>query len=89
METVWVLIAAVILLGFFYVLVPLVINTFHRYRRKRVFRCPETGMLVEVDIDAKHAAFSSAFGKPLLRVKNCTLWPEKENCHMECLAKVK
>ncbi len=89
METVWVLIAAVILLGFFYVLVPLVINTFQRYRKKRVFRCPETGMLVEVDIDAQHAAFSSPFGKPLLRVKNCTLWPEKEGCHMECLAKVK
>jgi len=89
METVWVLIAAVILIGFFYVLVPLVINTFQRYRRKRALRCPETGMLVEVDIDAKQAAFSSPFGKPLLRVKNCPLWPEKENCHMECLAKVK
>ncbi len=89
MENVWVLIAAVILIGFFYVLVPLVINTFQWYRRKRVLRCPETGMLVEVDIDAKQAAFSSPFGKPLLRVKNCTLWPEKENCHMECLEKVK
>ncbi len=89
METVWVLIAAVILLGFFYVLVPLVINTFQRYRRKRVFRCPETGLLVEVEIDAQQSALSSPFGKPLLRVKNCTLWPEKENCHMECLAKVK
>ncbi len=89
METVWVLIAAVILLGFFYVLVPLVINTFHRYRGKRVLRCPETGMLVEVEIDAKEAAFSAPFGKPILRVKNCTLWPEKEDCHMECLAKVK
>ena len=89
METVWILIAAVILIGFFYVLVPLVINTFQWYRRKRVLRCPETGMLAEVDIDAKQAAFSSPFGKPLLRVKNCTLWPEKENCHMECLEKVK
>ena len=89
MDTVWVLIAAVILLVFFYVLVPLVINTFQRYRKKRVFRCPETGMLVEVEIDAQQAAFSSPFGKPLLRVKNCTLWPEKEGCHMECLAKVK
>lgn len=89
METVWVLIAAVILLGFFYVLMPLVINTYQRYRRKRVFRCPETGMLVEVEIDAQQAAFSSPFGKPILRVKNCTLWPEKEDCRMECLAKVK
>ncbi len=89
MEIMWILIAAVILLGTFYVPVPLVINSFHRYRNKRVLRCPETGMLVEVDIDAKQAALSSPFGKPLLRVKNCTLWPEKENCHMECLEKVK
>ncbi len=89
METVWILIAAVILLGTFYVLVPLAVHTFQRYRKKRVLRCPETEDLVEVHIAAQLAAFSSAFGKPLLRAKDCTLWPKRKGCSMGCLINVK
>ncbi len=88
MEIMWILIAAVILLGTFNVLVPLVLHNFTRNRKKRVLRCPETGILVEVGIDAKQAALSLPFGKPLLRVKNCTLWPKRRRCNMECLANV-
>jgi len=88
MEIMWILIAAVILLGTFYVLVPLVMHNFTRYRKKRVLRCPETGILVEVDLDTQLAACSSPFGKPLLRVKNCTLWPKRRSYNMECLANV-
>ena len=88
METLWLLIGAVILLGVFYVLLPRGTYFFRRFRKKRVFRCPETGMLVEVDVDARLAALSSPFGKPLLRVKNCTLWPKKKECAQECLKDV-
>ena len=85
MEMVWILIGAVILLGVFYVLLPRVTYMFRHYRKKRVIRCPETGMLVEVDVDPRLAALSSPFGKPLLRVKNCTLWPKNKDCDQECL----
>ncbi|HEX9878846.1 MAG TPA: hypothetical protein VGB25_01480 [Candidatus Binatia bacterium] len=85
METLWILIGAVILLGVFYVLVPTYIFTYQRLRRKRVLRCPESGMLVEVNLDPRLAALTSPFGKPWLRVKDCTLWPKKKNCKQECL----
>lgn len=85
METLLVLIGAVVLLGIFYVLLPRFIFTYQRFRRKRVLRCPESGMLVEVDMDPRFAALTSPFGKPLLRVKNCTLWPRKKDCEQECL----
>ena len=88
MGTLWLLIGAVILLGIFYVLLPRVTYIFRRYRKKRVLRCPETGMLVEVDLDPRFVALSSPFGQPLLRVKNCTLWPKKKECAQECLKDV-
>jgi len=77
--------AMVLALGGLYVLLPLVVHTFQRYRNKRVMTCPETGGLAEVDIDSRRAALTSAIGRPLLKVKNCTLWPKKKGCDEDCL----
>ena len=85
MKTMLITIAMVVALGGLYVLLPLVINTFQRYRNKRVKICPETGSLAEVDIDARRAALTSAIGRPHLRIKNCTLWPKKKGCGEDCL----
>jgi hypothetical protein len=85
MKTALITIAAVVALGALYVLLPLVLNTFQRYRNKRVMACPETGGLAEVDIDSRRAALTSAIGRPLLRIKNCTLWPKKKGCDEECI----
>ena len=85
MKTPIITIASIIALAILYVLLPLVIHTFQRYRNKKVLKCPETGGLAEVDIDARRAAISSLFSKPLLRVKNCTLWPKRKGCREGCL----
>lgn len=85
MDTPLITIGAIITLGVLFVLLPLAVHTFQRYRSKKVVRCPETKGLAEVDIDAPRAAFSSAFGRPLLRVKNCTLWPKRKGCGEGCL----
>jgi len=85
METAWITIAAITVLGMVYVTLPIFIDYFRRYHRKRVLRCPETGMLVEVDINAGRAAFSSLFGKPVLKVKDCTLWLWRGDCDESCL----
>ncbi len=85
MKTALITIAAVVALGGFYVLLPLVINTFQRYRNKRVMTCPETEGLAEVDIDSRRAALTSAIGRPLLRIKNCSLWPKRKGCDEECI----
>lgn len=85
MKTPLILMAAVVTLGVVYVLLPLVVHTFQRFRRRKVVTCPETEELVEVTLNAKRAALASAFHKPLLRVKNCSLWPKKKGCEEECV----
>ena len=85
MNTPLITVATIIALAVVFVLLPLVVHTFQRYRKKRILRCPESGGLAEVDIDAARAAFFSAFGKPLLRIKNCTLWPRRKGCGEGCL----
>jgi hypothetical protein len=64
---------------------PLVADTFRRFRSRRMLSCPETGGKAEVGIDASRAAFTSAFGRPQLRAEDCSLWPEKKDCGQECL----
>jgi hypothetical protein len=76
---------AILGVALLYVLMPLVVDTLRRYRSPSMFSCPETGGRAEVGIDASHAALTSAFGRPLLRVKSCSLWPERERCNQNCL----
>jgi hypothetical protein len=81
----WIVVFAVLAVALLYVITPLVADTFRRFRSPRLLRCPETGGKAEVGIDARYAALTSAVGQPLLRVKRCSLWPEKERCKQECL----
>ena len=78
---------AILALALLYVLMPLVADTLRRFRGPRMLSCPEAGSEAEVGIDASHAALTSAFGRPLLRVKSCSLWPERERCRQDCLAR--
>jgi hypothetical protein len=81
----WIVLVAVLAVGLLYVLMPLVADTFRRFRSPRMLSCPETGGTAEVGIDAPRAALTSAFGRPLLRVKSCSRWPERERCKQDCL----
>ena len=81
----WIVLVAVLAVAFLYVLMPLVADTFRRFRRPRMLSCPETGGPAEVGIDASRAALSSAFGEPQLQVKSCSLWPERDRCKQHCL----
>jgi len=81
----WIVVIAVVGIGGLYVLLPLIADTFRRFRRSKALLCPETGVQAEVGIDASRAAITSAFGPPQLRAKTCSLWPEKEKCAQDCL----
>lgn len=85
MNTPWMALAGITALGVFYVTLPIFLDFFRRYRKKKVLKCPESGALAEVDINAPRAAISSLFGNPLLKVKNCTLWPKRKGCREHCL----
>jgi len=86
MNAPWVVIAAIVGVGACYVLLPVVGDTFRRFRTKKSLRCPVTGGEAEVGVDAGRAALTSAFGRVLLRVKNCSLWPERKGCAQDCLS---
>lgn len=61
-------------------------GTFDYFRRPRRLRCPETGTDADVTVDARHAALTSAFVRPRLRVVRCSLWPERYACAEGCVS---
>ena len=71
--------------AFAYVLVPIAMDTFWRYRSRRMLYCPETGLAADVQIDARHAALTAIPGPPELRVEGCSLWPGRSGCEQACL----
>ena len=80
-----ILLAAIVTIAVVYVLLPVVGGVFLRFRAPRDVACPETGTNAKVGVDAKWAAFTAAFRHPVLRVKNCSLWPKRSGCHQSCL----
>lgn len=82
----WLTVVAIVGLAMIYVFFPVAAHTFQRYRKKRVLTCPEETTLAEVNVDARHAAFSSTLGKPILRVRDCSLWPKRRGCPERCLS---
>jgi len=81
---VFLLIAGIIALGLYYMVAPIMLSTYRRYRGRRTIICPETDQIVEMELKARHAGVMAAFGKQDLRVKWCSLWPGRKNCAQEC-----
>ena len=79
------LIAVIVLFGLLFVVVPVVFDAYQRYRQRKAITCPETSGLTEVALKTRLAAFGAAFGKPWLRVGNCSLWPKKQGCDEKCV----
>jgi hypothetical protein len=85
MDRLILLLAGVIALGFYFVIAPVVMNTYRRYRNRKTVICPDTGQIAEVELKAARASLLSAFGKHWVRVKWCSLWPRKKGCAEECV----
>lgn len=85
MSAPWIVVAAIVALALAYVLLPVVGAVFVRFRGIRELTCPETGTDAQVGADAGWAAFTAAFRHPVLRVKNCSLWPKRKGCAQRCL----
>ena len=82
----WIIVTAIIALGIIYVLLPIGLEAFFRYRRRKSLRCPVTAERAWVLFDARRAAVSALLGRPSLRVRSCSLWPARESCARQCLA---
>jgi len=61
------------------------VRAYIRYRDSRMIICPENRQATIVEVDAMHAALTSALGQPDIRLQNCERWPLYETCGQECL----
>jgi hypothetical protein len=85
MENALMLIGIIVAFGLIAVILPAMVNAYYRYRGGVVVTCPQAHKPAELTLDSGRAALGAAFGKRLLRVTGCTLWPRKQACHDECL----
>ena len=80
----YVIIAAIVATGLYFVIRWLVAS-FSKFSGSRPVTCPENGKRELVEVDATHAAFTNAVGRPEIRLQNCSRWPLKQDCGQECL----
>jgi hypothetical protein len=80
----WAVLAGLGAVAFVFVLAPVAGSVYLHLRAPRWLRCPETHMPAAVAVDAWHATWTAAFNRPLLRIRACTLWPEKAGCAQRC-----
>lgn len=89
--TVTVLITTAVLVlavGLFTVRFVPAVRAYFTFRGKRLVTCPETHEPAAVDVDAKEAGLGAFLSEPTVRLKECSRWPERENCGQDCLQQV-
>ncbi len=80
--------AAIIALGVLLVLVRALGAGYFKYRGTRVITCPENHQTAAVEVDALHAATTAVAHNPDLRLRECSRWPEHQDCGQECLSQI-
>ncbi len=64
------------------------VRAYFEYRGKRLITCPETDKAAAVDVAAGEAALGAFLSEPTLRLKQCSRWPERQDCGQECLKQI-
>jgi len=64
------------------------VRAFFQFRGQRLITCPETKEAAAVEVAAAEAAAGAFLSEPTLRLKECSRWPERENCGQECLQQI-
>jgi hypothetical protein len=82
MTTALYVIAIVGIVALYLILSPL-IHALIRYRGARVVTCPETNKPAGVEVDSIQAALAKG-----LRLKECSRWPDRQDCGQECLRQI-
>jgi len=61
------------------------VRAYFRFRGKRIITCPETHKPEAVDVAVGEAALGAFLSEPTLCLKECSRWPERQDCGQECL----
>jgi hypothetical protein len=88
MNTMIYLIGAIAIVGILYIFIKVFGGTYLKFRGTRVVTCPETQKPVAVEVNAKDAAIAVTLGHPAIHLRECTRWPERQNCGQECLKQI-
>jgi len=70
------------------VYVGLAVANYMRMRGTRIIVCPETKEPAAVKVDAAHAAMTSVWESPDIRLQTCSRWPEREDCNQGCTGQI-
>jgi hypothetical protein len=81
-------IAIIFSIGFVYVLIPVALSVYAEFRKPRELLCPEDNQSALVNVDARHAAATAAYGAESFRLSGCSRWPERAGCHQACLRQI-
>jgi len=83
-----VLIVVVLAVGLFVFRAIPGVRAYLGFRGKRLVTCPETHAPAAVDVAAAEAAVGAFLTEPTIRLKECSRWPERQDCGQECLKQV-
>jgi hypothetical protein len=87
--TLWALAGTILVAVAAYFFLSGFLATWLRYRGKRVITCPENLEPAAVHVNALKAAHWAAIsGDSVLRLNECSRWPEKAGCGQECLSQI-
>jgi len=64
------------------------IRAYFKFRGERLVTCPETHKTEAVNIAATEAAVGAFFVEPTVRLKECSRWPERQDCGQDCLQQI-
>jgi len=64
------------------------IRAYFTYRGKRLVTCPETQKPEAVNVAAGEVAVGTFANEPTLRLKECSRWPERQDCGQDCLQQI-
>jgi hypothetical protein len=88
MNTVLLVVLIVVALVVVAAVVRAAVVVYRRYRGPMSVTCPETQAPVGVEIDRNQAFLTTLFGKPDLRLHDCTRWPGRGDCDQACLSQI-
>ncbi|MBI4467898.1 MAG: hypothetical protein HY650_01105 [Acidobacteria bacterium] len=63
-------------------------RAYFKYRGTRVVTCPDDKSFVAVAVDTRLAAITAITGRPELRLRDCSRWPEMAGCGQDCLKQI-
>jgi len=86
--TLIILVVLALAVGLFVIRVIPGVRAYFDYRGKRLITCPESHTPEAVEVAAREAGMGAFLNEPVLRLTECSRWPERQDCGQECLKQI-